>query len=49
MRRFRFHIGTRLLIVLFTGVGFAALGEPSNLGDRSILSTISPRTPLARR
>ncbi len=49
MRRFRFHLGTRLLIILFIGVGFAALRESSNLGDRSILSTISPWTPLARR
>src|SRR5271166_5644353 len=38
MRRFRFHIGTLLLLVLILGVGFAALRESNETWDGSIFS-----------
>ena len=38
MRRFRFHIGTLLLLVLILGVGFAALRESDETWDRSVFS-----------
>jgi len=38
MRRFRFHIGTLVILVLVLGVGFAALRESNDLWDSSIFS-----------
>ena len=38
MRRFRFHIGTLLILVLILGVGFAALRESNETWDSSIFS-----------
>ena len=38
MRRFRFHIGTLLILVLILGVGFAALRESDETWDSSIFS-----------
>jgi len=38
MRRFRFHLGTLLILVLFVGVGFAALRESDETWDSSIFS-----------
>ena len=38
MRRFRFHIGTLLILVLILGVGFAALRESDETWDNSIFS-----------
>ena len=38
MRRFRFHLGTMLLIVLLVGVGFAALRESNEFWDSTIFS-----------
>jgi hypothetical protein len=38
MRRFRFHIGSVLILVVFLGVGFAALREADDLWDSIILS-----------
>ena len=38
MRRFRFHLGTLLILVLLFGVGFAALRESSAAWDSSLFS-----------
>src|SRR5271157_1563167 len=38
MRRFRFHIGTLLILVLILGVGFAALRESDETWDSSIFT-----------
>ncbi len=38
MRRFRFHLGTLLLMVLLAGVGVAALRESNATWDSSIFS-----------
>ena len=38
MRRFRFHIGTLVILVLLVGVGFAALRESDETWDSSIFS-----------
>jgi len=39
MKRFRFHIGTLLLIILFVGIGLAALRESSDLWESGIFAT----------
>ena len=53
MRRFRFHIGTLVILVLLLGVGFAALRESNETWDSSIFSLSNyPRTggtPFAGR
>src|ERR1017187_6400229 len=36
MRRFRFHLGTLVILVLLLGVGFAALRESNEIWDSSI-------------
>jgi hypothetical protein len=38
MRRFRFHLGTLVILVLLLGVSFAALRESNEIWDRSVLS-----------
>jgi FG-GAP-like repeat len=38
MRRFRFHLGTLVIIVLLLAVGFAALRESNEIWDNSIFS-----------
>ncbi len=38
MKRFRFHIGTLLLIVLFLGIGLAALRESTDLWDSGLFT-----------
>ena len=38
MRRFRFHLGTLVILVLLVGVGFAALRESNEIWDSSIFS-----------
>ena len=38
MRRFRFHLGTLVILVLLLGVGFAALRESNDIWDSSIFS-----------
>jgi hypothetical protein len=38
MRRFRFHLGTLVILVLFLGVGLAALRESNETWDSSIFS-----------
>jgi hypothetical protein len=38
MRRFRFHLGTLVIIVLFLGFGFAALRESNESWDSSVFS-----------
>ena len=38
MRRFRFHLGTLVILVLVLGVGFAALRESNEIWDSSIFS-----------
>ena len=38
MRRFRFHLGTLVILVLLLGVGFAALRESTDLWDTGIFS-----------
>jgi hypothetical protein len=38
MRRFRFHVGTLVILVLLLGVGFAALRESDATWDTSIFS-----------
>ena len=38
MRRFRFHIGTLVILVLLLGFGFAALRESNETWDSSIFS-----------
>src|SRR5271157_4920461 len=38
MRRFRFHIGTLVILVLLLGVGFAALRESNETWDSSIFT-----------
>ena len=38
MRRFRFHFGTLVILVLLLGVGFAALRESNETWDSSIFS-----------
>jgi hypothetical protein len=38
MRRFRFHLGTLLLIILLVGVGLAALRESNEIWDSSLFS-----------
>jgi hypothetical protein len=39
MRRFRFHIGTLVILVLLLGVSFAALRESNEIWDSSIFSS----------
>jgi hypothetical protein len=38
MRRFRFHLGTLLMLVLVLGVGFAALRESNEIWDSGLFS-----------
>ena len=38
MRRFRFHLGTLVILVLILGVGFAALRESNEIWDSSIFT-----------
>jgi hypothetical protein len=38
MKRFRFHLGTLVILTLLLGVGFAALRESNEMWDSSILS-----------
>ena len=38
MRRFRFHLGTLVILVLFFGVGLAALRESNDIWDSSIFT-----------
>ena len=38
MRRFRFHLGTLVILVLVLGVGFAALRESNETWDSSVFS-----------
>ena len=38
MRRFRFHLGTLVILVLMLGIGFAALRESNDLWDCGIFS-----------
>ena len=38
MRRFRFHLGTLVILILLLGVGFAALRESNDTWDNSIFS-----------
>jgi FG-GAP-like repeat len=38
MRRFRFHLGTLVILVLLVGVGFAALRESNATWDSSVFS-----------
>ena len=38
MRRFRFHLGTLVILVLLLGIGFAALRESNDTWDSSIFS-----------
>jgi WD40 repeat protein len=38
MRRFRFRIGSLLILIIFLGVGFAALREATDLWDSIVLS-----------
>jgi hypothetical protein len=38
MRRFRFHLGTLVILVLLLGVGFAALRESNEIWDSSIFT-----------
>ena len=38
MRRFRFHLGTLVILVLVLGVGFAALRESNETWDSIIFS-----------
>jgi hypothetical protein len=38
MRRFRFHIGSLVILVLVLGVGFAALRESTDLWDSGVFS-----------
>ena len=38
MRRFRFHIGTLVILVLLLGVGFAARRESNETWDSNIFS-----------
>jgi hypothetical protein len=40
MRRFRFHIGTFVILVLILGVGFAALRESTDTWDSIIFSLV---------
>ena len=40
MRRFRFHLSTMLLIVLLTGVGFAALRESDEIWDSEVFTLV---------
>jgi predicted acyltransferase len=39
MRRFRFNIASLLVVILFVGLGFAALWESSDLWDSSFFIT----------
>jgi hypothetical protein len=38
MRRFRFHLGTLVILVLLLGVSFAALRESNEIWDSSIFT-----------
>ncbi len=38
MRRFRFHLGTLVILILILGVGFAALRESTDTWDSSVFS-----------
>ena len=38
MRRFRFHLGTLVILILFSGVGLAALRESNDKWDSSIFT-----------
>jgi hypothetical protein len=38
MRRFRFRIGTLLILIVFLGVGFAALRQANDLWDRGLFT-----------
>jgi hypothetical protein len=38
MKRFRFHLGTLVILVLLLGVSFAALRESNDIWDSSIFS-----------
>jgi hypothetical protein len=38
MRRFRFHLGTLVILVLFSGVGLAALRESDDTWDSGIFT-----------
>src|SRR4051794_39706994 len=38
MRRFRFHLGTLVILVLVLGVGLAALRESNEIWDSSLFS-----------
>ena len=38
MRRFRFHLGTLVIVVLVLGVGFAALRESNEIWDSGVFT-----------
>jgi hypothetical protein len=38
MRGFRFHLGTLMIVVMFLGVGFAALRESHDLWESGVLT-----------
>jgi hypothetical protein len=38
MRRFRFHIGSLLIVIILLGIGFAALRESNDLWDSSVFT-----------
>jgi hypothetical protein len=40
MRRFRFHIGTLIVLVLVLGVGFAALRESNGIWDSGVFTLV---------
>ncbi len=42
MRRFRFHLGTLVILILVLGIGFAALRESNETWDSGIFSTTLP-------
>ena len=40
MRRFRFHIGTLLIVIIFLSVGFAALRESNGIWDSGVFTLV---------
>jgi hypothetical protein len=47
MRRFRFHLGTLVILVLLMGIGLAALRESTGLWDNSIFSITLSMLPIS--